>query len=69
MLGMGGLRGLGLKDSYYGTTSNYWKSPVWINVNFLVLGGLFDVYLNGAMKSKLSETLKLAIQSVYMNVR
>ncbi len=52
MLGMGGLRGLGLKDSYYGTTSNYWKSPVWINVNFLVLGGLFDVYLNGPMKSK-----------------
>jgi mannosyl-oligosaccharide glucosidase len=52
MLGMGGLRGLGLKDSYYGTTSNYWKSPVWINVNFLLLGGLFDFYINGSMKSK-----------------
>jgi Glycosyl hydrolase family 63 C-terminal domain len=69
MLGMGGLRSLGLKDSYYGNGANYWKSPVWINVNFLVLGGLFDVYLNGSMKSKLYETLKQQIQSVYRNGR
>jgi mannosyl-oligosaccharide glucosidase len=69
MLGMGGLRSLGLKDSCYGTDVNYWRSPVWVNVNFLVLGGLYDVYLNGAMKSKLSETLRVAIKSLYMNVR
>lgn len=32
-----GLRSLSLKDKYYGTDENYWRSPVWININFMVM--------------------------------
>ena len=32
-----GLRSLSLKDEYYGTDENYWRSPVWININYMVV--------------------------------
>ncbi len=32
-----GLRSLSLKDEYYGTGENYWRSPVWININYMAL--------------------------------
>lgn len=32
-----GLRSLSLKDKYYGTDENYWRGPVWININYMVM--------------------------------
>ena len=32
-----GIRSLSLKDRYYGTDENYWRSPVWININYMVI--------------------------------
>lgn len=32
-----GIRSLSMKDKYYGTEENYWRSPVWININYLVV--------------------------------
>ncbi len=32
-----GLRSLSLKDEFYGTDENYWRSPVWININYMVI--------------------------------
>jgi mannosyl-oligosaccharide glucosidase len=32
-----GLRSLSKNDQYYGTGENYWRSPIWININFLVI--------------------------------
>jgi mannosyl-oligosaccharide glucosidase len=32
-----GLRSLSPKDKYYGTAENYWRSPVWININYMVI--------------------------------
>lgn len=32
-----GLRSLSLKDKYYGKDENYWRSPVWININYMVM--------------------------------
>lgn len=32
-----GLRSLSRKDSLYGTEENYWRSPIWVNINYLVL--------------------------------
>jgi mannosyl-oligosaccharide glucosidase len=36
-----GIRSLSKKDKYYGTGENYWKSPIWININYLVLKNLY----------------------------
>jgi len=45
MLGQGGLRSLSKTDQFYLFASNYWRGAVWINVNYLVLRGLFQNYL------------------------
>lgn len=35
-----GIRSLSQKDEHYGTEENYWRSPVWMNMNYLVLTNL-----------------------------
>ncbi|KAK5723472.1 Processing alpha glucosidase I [Elasticomyces elasticus] len=32
-----GLRSLSTKDEYYATGEDYWRSPIWVNMNYLVL--------------------------------
>ena len=32
-----GLRSLSLRDDFYGKNENYWRGPVWINMNYLAL--------------------------------
>jgi mannosyl-oligosaccharide glucosidase len=32
-----GLRSLSLSDYYYGKDENYWRGPIWININFLAI--------------------------------
>jgi mannosyl-oligosaccharide glucosidase len=32
-----GLRSLSLSDEFYGKDENYWRGPIWINVNFLAI--------------------------------
>ncbi|KAJ9267077.1 CAZyme family GH63 [Paecilomyces variotii] len=38
-----GIRSLSKKDKFYGTEENYWRSPVWINMNYMALKSLYDV--------------------------
>ncbi|KAK0652303.1 glycoside hydrolase [Cercophora newfieldiana] len=38
-----GIRSLSLKDEFYGTNENYWRSPVWININYLAIVELHKV--------------------------
>lgn len=38
-----GLRSLSTKDRYYGTDENYWRSPIWVNINYLVLIRLLEL--------------------------
>ena len=35
-----GIRSLSRKDEAYGTDENYWKSPIWININYLIVKNL-----------------------------
>lgn len=36
-----GIRSLSKKDKFYGTEENYWRSPIWMNINYLVLKNLY----------------------------
>jgi mannosyl-oligosaccharide glucosidase len=40
-----GLRSLSTKDPYYRKGENYWRSPVWINLNYLALRALKKFYI------------------------
>lgn len=35
-----GLLSLSKKDKYYGTDENYWRGPIWMNINYLCLDAL-----------------------------
>ncbi|TEY84172.1 hypothetical protein BOTCAL_0020g00480 [Botryotinia calthae] len=35
-----GIRSLSKKDSFYGTDENYWRGPIWMNMNFLAVSQL-----------------------------
>lgn len=37
-----GIRSLSKSDRYFGTKENYWRGPIWININYLVLKALKD---------------------------
>ena len=36
-----GIRSLSKQDEFYGTEENYWRSPVWMNMNYLILTNLY----------------------------
>ncbi|KKA26612.1 hypothetical protein TD95_003421 [Thielaviopsis punctulata] len=38
-----GLRSLSISDEFYGTAENYWRSPVWININYMAISRLYDL--------------------------
>ena len=39
-----GLRSLSKKHEFYGTAENYWRSPIWININYLAIAQLHVSY-------------------------
>lgn len=39
-----GIRSLSKKDEFYGTDENYWRSPIWININYMVVKSLYVSY-------------------------
>ncbi|CDW90142.1 mannosyl-oligosaccharide glucosidase [Stylonychia lemnae] len=50
-----GLRGVSAQDMEYFPGTGYWRGPVWISVNYLVLRGLYKYYLDYTPVNPLSE--------------
>ena len=46
-----GVRSLSKQDRYYGTSESYWQSPIWININYLILKELLVSYHPSANES------------------
>lgn len=38
-----GIRSLSLRDEYYGTAENYWRSPIWMPLNYLIVKNLLEI--------------------------
>ncbi len=48
-----GLASLSQTDIFFGTGENYWRGPVWININYLALSALNNyANLEGPFKEK-----------------
>jgi len=41
-----GILSLSRKDVYFGTSENYWRGPIWINMNYLLLASLHNNYIH-----------------------
>lgn len=40
-----GIRSLSSNDTYYGRGENYWRGSIWININYLTLQSLYEIYM------------------------
>ena len=52
-----GIRSLSKSDEYYGTGENYWRSPVWMNMNYLAVKNLLVRPIN-SLFSFISQSLR-----------
>lgn len=62
-----GIRSLSKSDKYHGTAENYWRSPIWININYLVLESL--QYYKEASYDTLPKDLLDKISKTYKQLR
>ena len=60
-----GIRSLSLKDEFYGTDENYWRSPVWMPLNYLAVKALYDIATSTAGKNP----HKAQAAKMYMQLR
>ena len=65
-----GLRSLSKKDPNYGTGENYWRSPVWMPLNYLAVKSLFEIAKSSGSHQKqaakmYSELRKNLVESVF----
>jgi mannosyl-oligosaccharide glucosidase len=66
-----GIRSLSKSDPYYGTGDNYWKGPIWININYLLLSALHRTYRNSPnanIKNKASQIYSTTRTNILQNV-
>lgn len=62
-----GIRSMSKSSEYYRTGENYWRSPVWININYLVLESL--TYYHQGLDTESNYELKERIGSIYSLLR
>ncbi|KAJ3089596.1 Processing alpha glucosidase I [Quaeritorhiza haematococci] len=65
-----GLASLSKSDPYFGTNENYWRGPIWININYLALSSLYKNYINveGPYQEKAKTIYKELRQNIIDNV-
>jgi mannosyl-oligosaccharide glucosidase len=47
-----GIRSLAVSDALYGTDENYWRGPVWMNMNYLILRRLYALGSGSSSNAK-----------------
>ncbi|KAI0381837.1 glycoside hydrolase family 63 protein [Hypomontagnella monticulosa] len=67
-----GIRSLSKKSEFYGTDENYWRSPVWININYLAIVQLRNYVLQAGPYSHQAKDLyvrlrKNVVETVYQS--
>ena len=60
-----GIASMSKKDPYYKMGDNYWTSPIWMNINFLITKSLFD-YSND---ENVPQPLRSDIKDAYGKLR
>lgn len=62
---VGGVRSLSKQDPFYGTSENYWRGPVWNNMNYLTL----DALLHYATSDKVDRKVRNYASDIYRELR
>ncbi|KAL1880220.1 hypothetical protein VTK73DRAFT_6048 [Phialemonium thermophilum] len=69
-----GLRSLSKKNEFYGTDENYWRGPVWVNMNYLAIVQLYNTATQPGPHQETARDLysrlrKNVVQTVYESWR
>ena len=64
-----GIRSLSRKDEFYGTDENYWRSPIWMNMNYLIVKNLYVSYCTRMLSVVLIGNRKSPNHSVHIRRR
>ncbi|KAK0533947.1 Processing alpha glucosidase I [Tilletia horrida] len=66
-----GIRSLSLKDEYFGKDENYWRGPIWIQMQYLALGALKTKYMveDGPHKDRAKTIYRRLRKNVVENVQ
>ena len=54
-----GIRSLSKRDEFYGTGENYWRGPVWMNMNYLAVSQLLVRLLRSPLKHTLTNKTEI----------
>ncbi|KAF1814629.1 mannosyl-oligosaccharide glucosidase [Eremomyces bilateralis CBS 781.70] len=57
-----GIRSLGKGDALYGTEEDYWRSPVWLNMNYLIVSRLLSLAQTPGPHQSRATTLYAALR-------
>ncbi|KAL2433388.1 putative mannosyl-oligosaccharide glucosidase [Exophiala dermatitidis] len=60
-----GIRSLSKSDEFYGSDENYWRSPIWVNINYLILKNLLVLAQSSATPPK----VKAQATDIYVQLR
>jgi mannosyl-oligosaccharide glucosidase len=65
-----GFRSLAKSDPLFGSGENYWRGPVWMNLNFLTLAALHDYskQMTGSLSTDMANLYKMAREGMVANV-
>lgn len=63
-----GVRSLSKKDMYYKTEENYWRSPIWININYMILESLIFYRQHSTFSVETNEKFKSTYSQLRLNL-
>lgn len=62
-----GIRSLSASDKYYGTGENYWRGPIWVNINYMILESLI-YYHDTTNSEKVKELAETIFKELRINI-
>lgn len=60
-----GIRSLSKSDEYFGTNENYWRGPIWVNINYMIL----DALQHYVSKPELPSGARKLAKEIYVELR
>lgn len=64
-----GIRSLSKLDPFYGTDENYWRSPIWININYLILKSLHTLATDTSSATAATRETRAQARELYNALR
>lgn len=64
-----GIRSLSKQDELYGTDENYWRSPIWMNMNYLIVKSLHTLATDSSSSTAAPKKTREQARKLYSDLR